>query len=406
MISLKLSTCDRRRRRPLCLLPRTTANALSGGSHQNFNRLAAHEGISKRNAQNKRSLNKRCKARDGSNSTDIAASTSFSSSWVAPTSTDVPSTDWSSSSDYTPTTSYTPTSTWSSSSSSAAAASPTTAGGTKVGVAWTGSNDQELATVKTSATKFLYNWSSWKNSNSDSLGYEFWAMLHDSSSQSISDFQNNVVAGYCTNVMGFNEPEQQGQANMDPGSAASLWQQYIEPKKDLGMGLISPAVTSDSAGIPWMQSFISACNGGCTFTAGCAAHYYGTDPQDFINYMQTFYNTLQGSCSVIHVTEFACMDFSGATTPDDGQIWNFYSTAIKWMEATPWIGSYFAFGILDDMGNVIQQDALLAGGSVTSLVTPTSTTAGNEQLGASQRKLPLCGRRRSRVHPRIYPRTH
>ena len=36
-------------------------------------------------------------------------------------------------------------------------------------------------------------------------------------------------------------------------------------------------------------------------------HWYGTDPQEFISYVSGFYSTFQGSCSVLHVTEFACM---------------------------------------------------------------------------------------------------
>lgn len=39
-----------------------------------------------------------------------------------------------------------------------------------------------------------------------------------------------------------------------------------------------------------------------------------------------------------------CQDFSGGTTPDESQIWNFYSTAIKWMNSQDYIDSYFAFG--------------------------------------------------------------
>lgn len=46
---------------------------------------------------------------------------------------------------------------------------------------------------------------------------------------------------------------------MDVATAVSLWRQYIQPKTSLGYGLISPAVTSDSAGVPWLQSFISQC---------------------------------------------------------------------------------------------------------------------------------------------------
>ncbi|KAI0728720.1 glycosyl hydrolase catalytic core-domain-containing protein [Fomitopsis betulina] len=364
-----------------------SVNGLSnvgGGKHTHLNRLAAHEGLAKRAAKpkTKRSLTKRCKDRS-SNSTSSANSTieaAASTTWLSTaeaSSTEVSTTEWSSSADWTPsaepTTTDAPSTTWTPTSSSTEAApsstgSTTTSSGSKVGVAWSGSNDQEIATVKTSATKYLYTWSAWKPDNADSLGYEFWPMLHDASA--VSDFESNVVAGYGTNILGFNEPEISGQANMDVATAVSLWRQYIQPKTSLGYGLISPAVTSDSAGVPWLQSFISQCPD-CTFTAGCALHWYGTDPQEFISYVQTFQSTFAASCSVLHVTEFACMvrhyDFSGGTTPSDSQIWNFYSTAIQWMNSQSYIGSYFAFGILDSMGNVIQADALLSNGQPTSL---------------------------------------
>lgn len=62
-------------------------------------------------------------------------------------------------------------------------------------------------------------------------------------------------------------PEISGQSNIDPQTAASLWQQNIQPKKQLGYNLISPAVTSDAAGIPWLQQFFQACQG-CTVSLG------------------------------------------------------------------------------------------------------------------------------------------
>ncbi|KAH9844054.1 glycosyl hydrolase catalytic core-domain-containing protein [Rhodofomes roseus] len=349
-----------------------TANGLSGvATHQGANRLAAHQGISKRANKNKRSLTKRCKNRDNSTSSDVAASTTWSSSWVAPTSTDVvssdwSSSDWSSSSDWTPTASDTPA--WTPTSSSPPAASPTsgTSWGSKVGVAWTGSDTNELATVKTAQTNYLYNWSPWTPENAISLGYHYWPMLHDANQ--VSDFQSQVSTPAYSgqNILGFNEPEQSGQANIDAGTAASLWQQYIQPKADVGFGLISPAVTNDDQGIPWMQSFISSCNG-CYFSAGCAVHVYTTSADDFKSYLNKYHDTLGSSCNAIHVTEFACQNFGGGDQPDTGAIWSFYSDVIQWMDSTDWIQSYFAFGILDNMDNVNQEDALISGGSPTSL---------------------------------------
>lgn len=131
--------------------------------HSHLNRIAAHEGLSKRVAKPKakRSLTKRCKDRGTSNSTstsiDVATSATWSSS-VETSSTEVSTADWTSSTE--PASTEAPSTTWAPppSSSSAPVPSPTSGsssggGSGKVGVAWSGSNDQEIATVKTSATK-------------------------------------------------------------------------------------------------------------------------------------------------------------------------------------------------------------------------------------------------------------
>ena len=129
--------------------------------HSHLNRLAAHEGLSKRVAKPKakRALTKRCKTRDSGNgtSTDVASSTTWSSTWSAEaTSTEASTTEWTSSAE--PTSTEAPSTTWTPTSSSSEAApsstgSSSSSGSSKVGVAWSGSNDQEIATVKTSATR-------------------------------------------------------------------------------------------------------------------------------------------------------------------------------------------------------------------------------------------------------------
>ena len=92
----------------------------------------------------------------------------------------------------------------------------------------------------------------------------------------IPDFLKVVEGNYATKVLGFNEwvddldffqickiifrPDQPGQANLDPQTAASLWKKDIQPLKKQGYLLVSPA---PSAGVVWLQSFIAACTG-CT----------------------------------------------------------------------------------------------------------------------------------------------
>ncbi|KAI0921569.1 hypothetical protein AcW2_006498 [Taiwanofungus camphoratus] len=240
-----------------CTFAPAQVNALSTGYHH-VNHHVAHEGIAKR-SKRKRQQSQRCKQRPSSSS---AAPTS--TSWTPPPS---PTTTW------VPTTSAAPpapapppppSSSW----SPIPSPSPSSSGGSgsgKVGIAWNNGDESWLANFKTPATRFVYTWSEYKPSNADSLGFEFWPMLWGPSH--VDSFNQLVVAGYGTTILGFNEPEISGQSNIDPQTAASLWQQNIQPKKQLGYNLISPAVTSDAAGIPWLQQFFQACQG-CTVSLG------------------------------------------------------------------------------------------------------------------------------------------
>ena len=50
------------------------------------------------------------------------------------------------------------------------------------------------------------------------------------------------------------------------------------------------------------------------------------------------------------------------------EIWTFYSTAIKFMDAADWIPAYFAFGAMHDLQGVNTLDSLMkSDGSPTDL---------------------------------------
>ena len=54
-----------------------------------------------------------------------------------------------------------------------------------------------------------------------------------------------------------------GQANIDPVTAAQIWMTNIQPLRDQGYQLITPAVAYSKA---WLQNFFGACKH-CTGTA-------------------------------------------------------------------------------------------------------------------------------------------
>ncbi|KZT12986.1 glycoside hydrolase family 128 protein [Laetiporus sulphureus 93-53] len=365
----------------VCCLTPSSVNALSGvGRNPHLSRNVAHDGVAKRRMTKKRSNTKRCLPRSSSGAVTSSAVDTASASYSSTLESSASSYEVSSAttyssttsdaptSTYTPTTSDAPTSTYTpTSSSSSASVATSTAVSTgsysgKTGIAWNNADASLLVNFKTDATKYLYNWSPYKPDNADSLGFDFWAMLPNE--ESIAAFQQYVVAGYGSTILAFNEPDQAGQANMDPSTAASLWLQYIEPKKDEGFRLISPAVSSGSDGIPWLESFMSACDT-CTID-GCALHYYGTDAEDFISYVEQFHSTFP-SCP-LHVTEYADENFSDGAQADESEIWAFYYMVVPWMDSQSYIESYFQFGVLEDMSGVNTLNALMSSaGIATSL---------------------------------------
>lgn len=181
----------------------------------------------------------------------------------------------------------------------------------------------------------------------------------------IEDFQRLVVSGYASGCMGMNEPDQPGQSNLSPAAAAAMWQQHIQPLKNVCPQFITPATVSDTAGLNWMKSFFAACID-CSFNY-LATHFYGTEAQDMINWLNLVHDTFGYD---IWVTEFACTNFGEGGQPDQAQINAFMATVTAWMEQTAWVGKYFGFGFTQQLGGAAGGDSLMnTDGTLTNLGT-------------------------------------
>jgi O-glycosyl hydrolase len=172
----------------------------------------------------------------------------------------------------------------------------------------------------------------------------------------VSQFKSLVKPGYAHVALGFNEPDHEGQAFIDAGYGADLWRQNIAPLKSQGYYLVSPATTSAPKGKVWLQSFMNSCQG-CNVDA-IALHWYGTDAQAFIAYVQDFYNTFK---KPIWVTEVACQSFAGGSQCNAGQIASFMDTITSWMDSTWYVERYCWFGAMKDTGNVNSLNGLMSG---------------------------------------------
>ncbi|THH09059.1 hypothetical protein EW145_g2277 [Phellinidium pouzarii] len=328
-------------------------NALSLDSHGMLNakRTHGHDFVAKRK---RGSPSSRCKTRPASTASSSSTESpapSSSSAWTPPPS---------SSSSSTPAPS---------SSSPSPSPSPSSGGGGgkgKVGLAWTNGNNG-FSNFVTDRVGYTYSWTPEGPSDASSLGVKFIPMLWSDAPDRVADFQSKVVKGYAEYVLAFNEVDQTGQANMNVEQGLAAWWKYIEPLKDQGYSLLSPVTSSAPAGLSWMKQFVSECNG--CHIHGITVHYYGTDPQAMIAYIESFYAAFE---LPIWVTEFACQNFDTANENNgqqcsESQVWNFYKTVINYMENSDHVEAYFPFGALTSMSGVNQLDSLM-----NSDMTPTA----------------------------------
>lgn len=118
-----------------------------------------------------------------------------------------------------------------------------------------------------------------------------------------------------------------------------MWKTYVLPFAKDGYTLISPACTNSPSGIQWYKDFFNGCHD-CQISI-LATHYYGTDPKAMINYLIELHDMFNKD---IWVTEFACMDFTYRHKCDNP--FGFLATVKAFMDKTPWVTAYFAFGTI------------------------------------------------------------
>ncbi|KAI0771863.1 glycosyl hydrolase catalytic core-domain-containing protein [Trametes elegans] len=354
----------------------TTALSLGHGQHMAA-RHATHNPIAR-----KRDQSKRCKPRPSSSSAAPAPSTTSQAPEPASTS-QAPATSQdqrpSSSSEAAPPAATSQSSGGGSSGGSTGGSSSGSTGGSsgrnpdignlgksghKIGAAWPNGNDPALANFVTDHLAALYSWDVHVPEDTEKLGMVAMYMLWGGAQDKIDSFEQNLPQdGTNRYILGFNEPNEEGQSNMDPYTAAKIWQEHIQPKADLGYRLATPAMSSRPNGKEWMSNFLKACDG-CTFDAQ-AVHWYDISFEKFKAYLEEYHNQIG---LPILVTEFADQNFNGGSQATMDEIWAFASQVIDWANNTPWIHAVFPFGMMRDMQGVNQLNSLMqADGQPTDL---------------------------------------
>ncbi|KAI9741510.1 MAG: hypothetical protein M1818_004316 [Claussenomyces sp. TS43310] len=164
-------------------------------------------------------------------------------------------------------------------------------------------------------------------------------------------------------VLTFNEPDgtsTTGGSNVSPDLAAQTWIREVEPLRALGVKTGAPAVTGSTSGFTWLQSFFSACNGGCTADF-IPVHWYG-DFQGLADHIGQVRGTYPNT--TIWITEYALPNDKNLT---DTQ--SFFNTSAEYFDRLDYVTHYSYFGSFrSSASNVGANPAMLsAKGELTDI---------------------------------------
>ncbi|TFK45568.1 hypothetical protein OE88DRAFT_1669063 [Heliocybe sulcata] len=221
--------------------------------------------------------------------------------------------------------------------------------GAKRGLAWPSDNYFDPAIFESSQINWFYNWG--QNNTAANDVFPFYAMQWNGGG--IQSLASAVASQKATVVLGFNEPDNAGQANMTPEDAATLWKQYIQPLAADGVTLVSPAVTYGGYGLPWMDQFFGNCTS-CTVDK-IAIHWYGGWTGD----LQPFVESFEKYNKPIWLTEFGLSWDAGADSYEE-----FLPLALEYLDGNANVEKYAFFGAFYSGG---AEDMINADGQLTAL---------------------------------------
>lgn len=190
----------------------------------------------------------------------------------------------------------------------------------------------------------IYTWSAFPPSDALCANMEWYPQYWGPAKQ--GDFESQVAAGVIKpgmTILGYNEPDQPGQANLGVQDGINSFKSQITPYASQGYRITTPGCTSDDNGFNWLKSFIEGCAGQCGFSA-IQTHYYGTDADNFIEYIEKIHSHWPDFPIII--SEYAAETFGhGEDLTEQGSKDYLYKTQ-TWLKAQSYVDSYFFFGPL------------------------------------------------------------
>jgi RNA polymerase sigma factor (sigma-70 family) len=190
---------------------------------------------------------------------------------------------------------------------------------------------------------WYYNWRPDNEDVPGPRGVEFVPMIRDRASATDATLRQARAEG--DELLGFNEPDMRGQANMTVDAALSVW-----PKLErTGMRLGSPAVAfgGDTEG-GWLDQFMTGARRKGYRVDFICLHWYGSDFGDdavdhFLRYVDAVHRRFG---KPIWITEYGLMKFAGAPRyPTAAQTVAFIKGSTKELEKRSFVERYAWFGL-------------------------------------------------------------
>ncbi|MFI1994297.1 sigma-70 family RNA polymerase sigma factor [Actinoplanes sp. NPDC020271] len=199
------------------------------------------------------------------------------------------------------------------------------------------------AALKDVGAGWYYDWASQNNDIPGPAGVEFVPMIWGKQNVTSATLKEAKSEGKV--LLGFNEPDMGGQANLSVAEALAAWPQL----QATGMRLISPAVAygGDTAG-GWLDRFMTGAKAKNLRVDGIALHWYGSDfsaasVNQFLGYVDAVHKRYD---KPIWITEFGLMNFSGTPKyPTDAQKVTFIKGATAGLEKRSFVERYAWFGL-------------------------------------------------------------
>jgi hypothetical protein len=198
---------------------------------------------------------------------------------------------------------------------------------------------------------WFYTWSSGKQQITQPAGVEFVPMIWGPNS--VTDTELNRAKSQGTILLGFNEPDMAGQANMTVNKALDLWPRL----QGTGMRLGAPAVaTGGNVAGGWLDRFMKGAAARGYKVDFIPLHWYGSNfnataaTAQLKSYLLAVHNRYH---KPIWLTEYALIDFSTGTPryPTPAQQVAFVKKSTAMLAGLNFVQRYAWFTLSTDRGD-------------------------------------------------------